>query len=182
MYVHIADKYYGTGKAPWTEEEQLSKILKNARALKPTLIGKKAPNLLLYDKDDKAVSLHDIEAEYLIIYFWSPDCGHCKKSTPKMIQFQKDFADKGLRVVAICSKLGKDYDSCWKYVDETEGMESLYVLGDEKHASGFKSLYYVKTTPKIYVLDAQKKIVSKGIGAEQLPELLKYLDEQDKNQ
>ena len=40
VYVHIADKYYRQGLAPWTEEEQLNKIVKNANTLKPILIGK----------------------------------------------------------------------------------------------------------------------------------------------
>ncbi|SDG43167.1 DUF5106 domain-containing protein [Psychroflexus sediminis] len=33
VYVHIATQYYATGNAPWTEKEQLDKILENAKAL-----------------------------------------------------------------------------------------------------------------------------------------------------
>ena len=37
VYVHIAEKYYATGQAPWTDEEQLKKIVDNAKTLKPIL-------------------------------------------------------------------------------------------------------------------------------------------------
>ncbi len=182
VYVHIADKYYASGKADWTDAEQLSKILKNAKALKPTLIGKTAPNLTLYDREGTEVQLHDIEANRIILYFWNPDCGHCKKSTPKLIKFQRENMDRGIRVVTVCGKSGKDYPKCWEYIDEREDMDILYNLGDEFYKSRFKTVYYVKTTPKLFVLDKDKKILSKGIGVEQLPDLIKYLDEQDAQQ
>ena len=179
VYVHIAENYYAKGKAPWTKAEQLAKILKNSENLAPTLIGKIAPNITLQDRENNNVSLHDIESDYTIIYFWNPDCGHCKKSTPKLIDFYKENKDKGFKVIAVCGKTGKDYDSCWSYIDEKEDMDMLYNLGDKFYRSKFKSVFYVKTTPKLFVLDKDKKILSKGIGVEQLPELMKYLTEEE---
>lgn len=53
VYVHMAEKYYTNGKAPWTEPEQLEKILDNAARLKPLLIGKTAPDLKLQKRVTK---------------------------------------------------------------------------------------------------------------------------------
>jgi hypothetical protein len=40
------------------------------------------------------------------------------------------------------------------------------------------TLYDLKTTPQIYILDKDKKIISKRLGAEQLDELMmRLLDE-----
>jgi thiol-disulfide isomerase/thioredoxin len=175
VYVHIADNYYAKGLAPWTEAEQLNKILKNANELRPTLLGKIAPDLTLENQAGEKIQIHDIDAEFTVLYFWNPDCGHCKKSTPKIIEFYNAYKDKGVKVATICGKTGKDLGECWKYVNEKEGMDVLYNLADQFYRSKFKSVYYVKTTPKIYVLDKDKKILSKGIGAEQLPDLMDYL-------
>ena len=54
-------------------------------------------------------------------------------------------------------------------------------VGDWLHAvdpynrSRYLSIYDMRTTPQIYVLDAEKRIVSKRIGAEQLSELMNEL-------
>lgn len=78
VYVHLVDKYYATKKAPWTDSAQLVKITENANELKPTLIGKIAPNVQLERRDGVKFKLHDIKSEYTILYFWAYDCGHCK--------------------------------------------------------------------------------------------------------
>ena len=179
VYVHLADNYYAKGLAYWTEAEQLNKIIKNANELRPTLLGKIAPDITLEDQAGTKINIHDIDAEYTVLYFWNPDCGHCKKSTPKVIEFYNDYKDKGVKVATICGKTGREIGQCWEYIDKQEGMDILYNLADEFYKSKFKSAYYVKTTPKIYVLDKDKKILSKGIGVEQLPELMNYLFEQE---
>ena len=46
------------------------------------------------------VNLHKIEAPFTVLFFWDPDCGHCKKSMPKMLEFYDDFKDKGVEVFA----------------------------------------------------------------------------------
>ena len=51
VYVHLVDKYYSQGKAPWVDETQLAKIIGNARDAKPTLIGKTAPDFTLQLRD-----------------------------------------------------------------------------------------------------------------------------------
>ena len=38
--------------------------------------------------------------------------------------------------------------------------------------------YNVKTTPQMYILDKDKKIIMKNIGAEQLPEVMEKLMQQ----
>ncbi len=182
VYVHLAETYYAQGKAPWTTGEQLNKILKNALDLKPVLIGKTAPNIELHDQQGEYVKIHDIESDYIVLYFWNPTCGHCKKSTPELIEFYKEYQSKGVKVVTVCGKTGKELGECWKYIDEHEGMDIFYNLADEYYKSRFKTIYFVKTTPKLYVLDRNKEIISKGIGVEQLPELMDYLIEQEKQE
>lgn len=174
LYVHLVENYYKTGKAPWTEEEQLNKIIKNANTLKPILIGKIAPNIKVFKQDKTPINLHDLESKFTVMFFWDPDCGHCKKSMPKMLAFYDKYKSKGVEVFAICTKVGKDNDKCWETIEEKK-MNRWVNVTDQYLQSKYKTIYDIRTTPQIFILDADKKIVSKRIGAEQLDEVMEQL-------
>lgn len=171
VYVHIADKYYATGQAPWTNEEQLKKIVENAAELRPLLIGKIAPDVTLQNREGKNIALHSIESEYIVLYFWRYDCGHCQKTLPEMKAFYEKFKDKGVKLVSICVKFTDEVPECWKYIDEKEIGDWLHLV-DTYHRSRYATIYSIKTTPQIYVLDKKKEILTKRIGAEQLEEVM----------
>lgn len=177
VYVKLAEKYYATGKAPWVEEEQLEKILQNVKDIKPTLIGKTAPDLTLMKREGGMVKLSEIQSDYIVLYFWRFDCGHCKKSSPQMKAFYDNFKDKGVKLVAVCTKQKDELPECWEYVDEHE-------IQDWMHTSDpyFRSmkLYNIKSTPQIFILDKNKEIITKKIGAEQLEEVMTRILEMDK--
>ena len=171
VYVHLVEKYYAAGKAPWTDEEQLKKIVDNAAKLKPLLIGKTAPNFATQKQDGSKVALHDVDSEYTVLYFWRYDCGHCKKSTPVMNEFYKKYKDKGVKIFAVCAKFTDEVPECWDYINDNEINDWIHVV-DPYLRSKFMDLYDIESTPQIYVLDKDKKILSKKIGAEQLEELM----------
>lgn len=171
VYVHLVEEYYAKGLAPWTDEEQLEKILENAKELKPLLIGKIAPDLNMQTRDGASVSLHEVESPYTILYFWRYDCGHCKKSTPIMKEFYEKYKDKGVKIFAVCAKFRDEVPECWEYIDDNEIGDWLHTV-DPYHRSRYGKIYSVKTTPQVYVLDHKKEILSKRIGAEQLEEVM----------
>ncbi|MEL7120534.1 MAG: redoxin domain-containing protein [Bacteroidota bacterium] len=171
VYVHLVEKYYAAGKAPWTEEEQLKKIVDNATKLKPLLIGKTAPDFNTQKQDGSKVALHDVDSEYTILYFWRYDCGHCKKSTPIMKEFHDKYKAKGVKIFAVCAKFTDEVPACWDYINDNEINDWIHVV-DPYLRSKFMDLYDIESTPQIYVLDKDKKILSKKIGAEQLEELM----------
>lgn len=170
-YVHLVDNYYKTGLASWTDEESLEKILESSDKLKPLLIGKIAPDILMQKKDGTKISLHDVKSEYTILYFWRYDCGHCKESTPHMKAFYEKFKDKGVTIFAICTKFTDEVGGCWDYVEDNGIQDWLHTV-DPYHQSRFSKIYDIRSTPQIFVLDDKKEILSKRIGAEQLEELM----------
>ena len=174
IYVFLAQTYYATGQAPWTEEEQLLKIIENANKLEPLLIGKIAPNIKMQTKDNKDIWLHDFQSPYTVLYIWDPDCGHCKKSMPKMIEFYEQYKDRGVAIFAICTKLYDEIDKCWSTIEEQQ-IGIWFNTVDPYNRSKFRSLYDVKTTPQVYILDYKKEIISKRIGAEQLGEVMEQI-------
>ncbi|MEM1217165.1 MAG: redoxin domain-containing protein, partial [Bacteroidota bacterium] len=177
VYVHLVDEYYAKGLAPWTEEEQLTKIIDNANRLRPLLIGRTAPDVQMQRQDGSKISLHEVESPYTVLYFWRYDCGHCKKSTPHLKEFYDKYKDRGVKIFAGCAKLRDEVPECWDYIEENEIGEWIHVV-DPFGRSRFMQRYDLKTTPQIYVLDQDKKIISKRLGAEQLEEYFERLLEQ----
>ena len=174
VYVHLVDNYYAKGLAPWTEQLQLDKIIKNAKTLKPLLIGKIAPNIMMEKQDKTPLALHDIKADFTVLFFWDPECGHCKKSMPQMVDFYDKFKSRGVEVFAVCTRLTDEVPKCWEYIEEKDMGRWINVV-DPFLKSRYKQIYDIRTTPQIYILDDKKEIMSKRIGAEQLEEVLENL-------
>lgn len=175
VYVHLALNYYGKGKAPWIDGENLSEIIENAKKLEPILIGKKAPDITVYKEDGSPVTLSEIESKFTVLLFWASDCGHCKKSMPEIISFYNKYKDQGVTMLAVCTKHREKAKDCWEFIKQREGMEQFINCNDEFHKSGFRNKYNVESTPQIFILDKDKNIVVKRIGSEQLDEVLQEL-------
>ncbi len=178
VYVHLVNKYYANGLAPWTDEEQLEKIIDNANRLEPLLIGKTAPDVRMQRRDGSTITLHQVESPYTVLYFWRYDCGHCKKSTPVLKEFYEKFKDRGIKIFAGCAKLRDEVPECWDYIDENGIGEWIHVV-DPYGRSRFMSTYDLKSTPQIFILDENKQIISKRLGAEQLEDFFNRLLEQE---
>lgn len=168
LYVHLVDKYYTKGKAHWVDDETLEKMKENANDLRPILIGKKMPDFITYKEDKTAVRLYNIQSPYTIVFFWAPDCGHCKKITPNVVDFYKKYKDKGVKLLAVCTKSGDKYGTCWPAIKE-KGMEDFINTGDEYRR--YDAIFKIKTTPKIFILDKDKKILLKDIPAEDIEKI-----------
>ena len=183
VYVHLVENYYAKGKADWASEESLKKMVDNAKTLKPILIGKTAPDIRFKTKENQQISIHELDADYTVLFFWDPDCSHCKKSMPDMISFHDKFQPKGVEVLGICTKVGENDEmkKCWDTVEEKE-MGRWINVADQYLQSGYKKTYDITSTPRIFILDKDKKIVMKGIGAEQLGAVMDQiiLEEQEK--
>ncbi len=177
VYVHLANNYYCNGKAWWVTEESKEKICKNAATLEPILVGKTAPNIKMKLESGEQLELHDVDSDYTIMFFWDPDCGHCKKSIPKIIEFYDKYSPKGIEIFAICTKVTKDVPKCWETIKERKMGKWVNVV-DPYLLSKYKTIYDIRTTPRVFILDKDKKIISKGIAGEQLEEVMeKFLEE-----
>ncbi len=174
VFVHLVDKYYAKGRAPWMKEENLVKLVKSADRLRPILLGKTAPDIRVFRRDKSPVQLSEIEADYTILFFWSPKCSHCQKSIPGLKSFYNKFKSKGIEILAVCTKTGDAEKSCWDFVDQ-QGMDIWINTSDPKLSSRFPLLYDVRSTPQVFILDKDKKILMKRIATSRLEEIMTIL-------
>jgi len=178
VYVHLALNYYGKDKAPWITEDNKKEIVANAKKIAPILIGKQAPDFTIYKENGDEITLSELDNEYTVLLFWKPGCGHCAKAIPHVLEFQEKYKDQDVEVITICTKRGKEFDSCWEDVKK-KGMDSLINAGDPTGKSRILSNYYATSTPKIFIIDRDQKIKLKKVPAENLDAVLQQLMEID---
>lgn len=178
IYVHLTKKYIEPGLTDdFLEKDNREKIVINANKLAPILIGKKAPEIKVFKEDNTPISLSDIKAKYTVIFFYAPDCGHCQKQSPDLVEFLKKAKEKKIdvKVLATCTYVGTDkMPECWKYAKE-KGFDGFINTVDPFLISRYKTLYNVETTPQIFILDEHKIIRSKSIEAKQVGEVLDFI-------
>lgn len=174
VYVHIALKYYAKGKAPWTDTDQLKKILDNARRLEPLLIGNKTPDLELMTLDGTKTSIWTLDAKFTVLFFLGHDCSYCKKWIPGLLEAEKQLRDKGVKVLTVFTdKNLNEAEECRKFVN-SNAMNSFLNTIDNNYEGNAKIKYDISTIPQIFILDENKIIRSKKIGGEQVKEVLEY--------
>lgn len=177
VFVHIVENYYLTGMADdWASKETLDKLKNRINMMKPNFIGNPAPELVLWDTLGTEINLRDINAKYTVLYFYDPDCGHCQKKTPILYESYPELVAKGVEIVGVCT--GTD-EKKWKDFIKNDDLGWINVadLGSKTY---FKYYYDVRTTPTVYILDKDKKILVKKIDALDIPQVIDQIIEQDK--
>lgn len=170
VFVNIYDRYFASGEMDYWANDQLKKNLKErADQLRLSLLGMKAPNLIMLDENLQAKSLYDLKNKYTVIYFYDPDCGHCKKETPKLKQFTDDTSfDVSVFAVSADTSMVKMKN----YIKDMHLEPWVTVNGPRTYTEHYQKLYDAFTTPTIYVLNEKKKIIAKKVPAEKLEDFL----------
>ena len=168
VFVYLVEKYYMTNQAFWIDQQQLEKISARAMILKPILLGSIAPNLVMRDTSNKIAALHNVKAKYTILYFWDPDCGHCKKLTPQVHEVYQKHKSNGVETFAV--SIESDLEKVKSFVKEKD-LKWINVY-NYNHQTDLKKNYDIYSTPVIFLLDEKKEIIAKKISVEQLDEII----------
>jgi thiol-disulfide isomerase/thioredoxin len=164
VLVKLADDIYLSGKADWVSKEFKDDLRKQVDLIRPNLIGKKAENLVMDSYKGIFVSLYDIEKDFVILYFWEPDCGFCKETTPKLKAYYEKAKNDNIEVFAVCTT--SDKTKWTKYIEENN---ITWINGwDPQRSSRFDYYYNIQSTPMIYILDKNKKIIAKKLAVDDI--------------
>ena len=177
-FVRMAMSTYCQGKSWWVDSTTINKMCENAFRRAHTLIGETAPELELKDIKGNWINTQKIRGPYVVMIFWDPTCGHCKEVMPKLAKIYEANKDKGWKVIALSSgDKKKEWEEYYNTHPETQAFTHL-IRGEvqsQKYADALYS-YYVVSSPTIYVLDADRKIVANRIDVDKMVDFLKHLD------
>lgn len=183
VFVHLFEKYHSKGLTSWLNEKQMETISRRAYMLMANLIGAKAADLEMLDTAGKAKSLYSVDADFTVVSFWDPNCGHCKEEIPRLDSiYRASWKNMGVKIYAVLTADGKDdAKNAWlQYIREhnigdwvnvypTKEMEEANVAAQKP---SFRQLYDVTMTPTLFLLDKDKNIIAKKLTWQQIDELL----------
>ena len=125
--------------------------------------GNVAPDFDIEIKEkDKLVEkkLSELQwSENYIIVFWSSTCSHCLDEVPQLQTLVKSLEKDKVKVIAIGLE---DEPYRWKDLTYTYS-EFIHVYGEGKWDNKIGDDYGVTATPTYFILDKDKKIISKPI-------------------
>lgn len=171
VFVILSEKYVLKDPKPWLDSTIVAKIKERVVAVKPNLIGNIAPELKLPDPEGNFYSLKQMNARFTLLYFWEPDCSHCQKTTPILNKdLYQEFKKKGVEIYAVLTQNNKEK---WMKAIQEYKIQEWTNVWDPTYSSNFRKLYDVTTTPIIYILDKNKKIIAKRLDVESSIKFLK---------
>ena len=144
------------------------------------MIGKPAMDMRMLDSSDKKViPLSSVKADYTVVIFWSPTCGHCQKELPQFDSvYQAALKKYNVKIYAV--EADNETEKWKTYINEHNLNEGWIHVHDPNHSTNFRSFYDVYSTPTIYLLDDQKIIRGKRIDHTNLVGLIEWLDKKKK--
>lgn len=138
VFVYLYDNYFSQLEIKDLNESNLTLIRDKAETFRRLALFNLAPNFAIND----SVDLHFIESKYTVLFFFDHDCNVCQQEMQDLDSIC--IMDPEITVLAI------DMNT------NDVSVDALY------------SLYDIETTPLIYVLDNEKRIIAKKIRAKQI--------------
>lgn len=198
VQVHIAEKYY-IPKAWWSDEKFIADLKERVALLKPLLIGQIAPDVELryvpsdhfkqaandtslkkYPHAGNFFKISQIEAEFTILVFWEANCSHCKIVVPELYRLYTDsLKAMNIQVIAVSTLFGEDGKEKWvDFVNQKQLYDWINAWNPYDYK--FKEIYDIRSTPQIFVLDRNKKIIGKRLGPENVADLIQVYKKYNK--
>ena len=178
----------GNPKGFWMKKEKLEELCENTQKRLRLVQGVTPPNIILPDStNQKWYNLYELESDYTILYFWDPNCGHCKKVTPKyQTLYEKKLKDRNVEIFAVANAVGEDFND-WKAFIKKHKLgfinvgltQEIYEIASKDPSAlipskttaesiNYQSTYDIFSTPRVWILDKDKKIVAKSLSVAQV--------------
>jgi len=179
VFLNMYQKYFSTKQVNWLTDKQLKQIEDRAMMIMANQLDEPAAELNLVDTAGKVKNLYGLTGDYTVVVFWDPNCGHCKTEIPRIDSLLKNnWKEYNVKVYAVMSAetslaewkpFINQHAVGWTHVHQTPQMRE-----EEEKAKqpNYHQLYDVRTTPTIFLLDKDKRILAKNVSLDDLDKLL----------
>lgn len=181
VFVHLFEKYFSQKTYSWLNETGKKTITDRAYSLMANILGTPASDVELPDPNGTTVSLYALQADYTIVAFWDPTCGHCKEVLPKLDSFYRaKWKADGLKMYAVAKETEGTKKDWLNFISDNKLQEWSHVYyskeADKARTDngipGYSQLYDVQSFPTLYLLDKEKRIIAKKLTYQQLDEIV----------
>ena len=129
------------------------------RPLPPTE-GNPAPSYSAPDLQGDSVSLESLRGSPVVLNVWATWCPPCRAELPSLQALQEDFADQGLRVVAVSVDARAAAPDVRRFVEE-QGLRMLVLHDPEDRIT---QSFRLTGVPHTFLIDREGTIVRRWVG------------------
>ncbi len=126
-----------------------------------------------------SVSIYGLDKEHIVVWFWEPDCSHCRKASPQLRDMYEKIKHLGVEVFAVFLQnhpaKWKEYTHATNYWLEFIRDNKLYSwvnVWDPFGQTDFRRKYDIYSSPVSYLLNKDKEIVAKRIPVSAIENLI----------
>jgi thioredoxin-related protein len=180
-FVYLVENYYQKGLATWLADSSLEKYIDRAKKIAPNMVGQPAIDVRLPDIDGNMHTLSSTypTADYTLLVFWSPTCGHCQKEIPRVDSMQRIISKKvNFKIFAV--ETDQEDEKWVKLIKDNDLNKNWIHVHDPQHTSNFRATYDVYSTPVMYLIDKNGKIVGKKLDHSNIEGLIDFLEKKKK--
>lgn len=137
-------------------------------------VGQRALDFKVTTADGSEKLLSQLDADYILIFFWSTWCPHCIEVMPQLHKLYTQYRDEGVEVVAVSINEVED-EQLWKDYIQKMGLQWINVRESYMDGSEVLYKYRVEATPMMYLLDKELIVISRPDTRRQLRARLRKL-------
>ena len=176
VFVHLADKYFLSAPEDEISPESRQMIQEQRDIFASSMVGSKAhPIRMRRTIEGDSIDVLDSHNGTIFLLFWSNGCGHCDAAEKSLMEVYDGLLKNNVKVISVNNDK-HSYETLhanavkkafpWTDVCDTEDGNTRY-----------REYYYVVSTPIMYIIDTNKRIVQKCVGEDQIDEIARRMSE-----
>ena len=168
--VHVYDRWFATGDVPMKSEADRIAAKVFAEFNRQSLIGEKAPSLLMESLDGTVEEIMGPDSRgFKVLYFYDTDCSKCKIESILL----RNLLNSGKYPVELYAiYAGNDVQAWHPYVNDRLAVKSARHYWDPEVRSDFQRKYGVLQTPRLLLIGPDGVIIGRGLDVKSLERLL----------
>ena len=146
--------------------------LANGQSKSKSKVGEAASDFTFFDNKGKEHYMSDIEAQYIVLFFYTPGCDHCQKylKSMKKDQILATYAkQKAIAVIAVAVETSEE-----EFKANFFDLPIEWIKGFCEDCGEIIEPYLEKV-PTIFVLDDIKTVIKSAIEPKELEAFLKTI-------
>jgi peroxiredoxin len=160
VFVHLAD-YYLRGEADWNDSAYINKLKKRVDEMRYNLIGLKAVDFTVPDINMQNFTLSEVKEKFTILVFFDTECSHCQHEMPIFVRMNNRLKEAGMSAKLVTFYTQGNQEKFMKFVKDYK-MDWTNIW-DPYQKSNYRFFYNIFSTPALFLLDKDKKIIAKRI-------------------